>query len=74
MPTLKAEPIVVEPEINWTTPPAEIKNPNIMLSTEIAALTEKQHKDVMRDIRVILARFEFEENGAGFVFRFGVIR
>jgi phage regulator Rha-like protein len=29
-----------------------------MLSTEIAALTEKQHKDVMRDIRVIVEQMQ----------------
>lgn len=50
----------VDDEPNFTIPPENeiVTNPKVMLSTEIAALTGKNHKDVMRDIRVIVEQMQ----------------
>lgn len=55
----EATPIEVE-EPNFTIPPENeiVTNPKVMLSTEIAALTGKNHQHVMRDIRVIVEQLQ----------------
>ncbi|MDD5229150.1 MAG: antA/AntB antirepressor family protein [Methylococcales bacterium] len=66
MPVSTNEMPVEEPEVNGVTPPAEIKNPNVMLSTEIAALTGKRHSDVLRDIEVIIDKMQNSNLSSGF--------
>ena len=50
----------IDDEPDFTIPPenAIVTNPKVMLSIEIAALTGKNHKDVMRDIRVIVEQMQ----------------
>ena len=40
---------------------SHLKNTDLMCSTEIAELTGKSHKDVMRDVRVMLEKLEIDE-------------
>jgi hypothetical protein len=52
----KVEAVEVFEEPDFTIPPENeiVRNPNVMFSTEIAALTKKQHAHVLRDIDEII--------------------